>query len=51
MLRKRAFLNRGKQFPQLIVGNVSGAMQAVLFPVFAQEQDNRERLKALYAGL
>lgn len=44
---KTGFFNRGKQFPQLIVGNVSGAMQAVLFPVFAQEQDNRERLKAI----
>lgn len=39
--------NRGKQFPELLMNNVNGSIQSVMLPVFASEQENRERLKAM----
>jgi len=39
------FYNRGRQFPELIVGNVNGSIQAVLFPSLSLHQDNREKVK------
>ena len=42
-----AYYNKAKQFPNLIVSNVSSAIDSVLLPVMAKEQDNRERIKAM----
>ncbi len=39
--------NRGKQFPELLMNNVNGSIQSVMLPVFASEQENRDRLKAM----
>jgi O-antigen/teichoic acid export membrane protein len=39
------FYNRGKQFPELIVTNIDGSIQSVMFPAFASQQDNRQRVK------
>lgn len=36
--------NRGEQFPKLIAGNLSAAMQAVLLPVFSASQDDRNQV-------
>lgn len=41
------FLNRAEQLPGLIVNNIDGSIQSVLFPVYSSEQENREVLKAL----
>jgi len=39
------FYNRGKQFPALIVTNINGSIQSVMFPALASQQDNRQRVK------
>lgn len=39
------FFNRGQQFPSLIVSNIDGSIQSVMFPVLASQQDNRPRVK------
>lgn len=39
------FYNRGKQFPSLIVTNINGSIQSVIFPVLAAQQDNKQRVK------
>ncbi len=39
------FFNRGKQFPALIVTNINGSIQSVMFPVLSSQQDNRPRVK------
>lgn len=39
------FYNRGKQFPSVIVSNIDGSIQSVMFPVFASQQENRSRVK------
>lgn len=39
------FYNRGEQFPKLIVSNINGSIQSVLFPVLSSEQDNRPMIK------
>jgi teichuronic acid exporter len=39
------FYNRGQLFPSLIVSNVDGSIQSVMFPVLASQQDNRRRVK------
>ncbi len=39
------FFDRGRQFPELIVANIDGAIQAVMFPVFASQQTETEILK------
>lgn len=39
------FYNRGEQFPALLITNIDGSIQSVLFPVLASEQDNRSRVK------
>ena len=39
------FYNRGKQFPELIITNIDGSIQSVMFPAFASQQDNRKRVK------
>jgi Membrane protein involved in the export of O-antigen and teichoic acid len=39
------FYNRGDQFPQVIVSNINGSIQTVMFPALAKEQDNMQRVK------
>lgn len=39
--------NKGNQFPSLIVDNINGPIQGVLLPALSEEQDNKERLKAM----
>ncbi|WP_330111439.1 lipopolysaccharide biosynthesis protein [Cetobacterium somerae] len=41
------FYNRGNQFPQLIVSNFNGSIQAVMFPALSAEQDNKKRVKEI----
>ncbi|WKY46928.1 lipopolysaccharide biosynthesis protein [Eubacteriaceae bacterium ES3] len=41
------YFNRGQQFPQLVVKNVNGSIQSVMFPAMASQQENRERLKGM----
>lgn len=39
------FYDRGKQFPSLIISNIDGSIQSVMFPILSGEQDNRPRVK------
>ncbi|WP_303871776.1 lipopolysaccharide biosynthesis protein [Acetobacterium wieringae] len=41
------YFNRGQQFPSLIVSNINGSIQSVLFPALALKQDNRQRVKEM----
>lgn len=41
------YYNRGYQIPNVLVSNLNGSIQGVLFPAFAEYQDNRPRLKQL----
>lgn len=41
------YYNRGYQIPSVLVNNINGSIQGVLFPAFAEYQDNRSRLKQL----
>lgn len=41
------FYDRGKAIPELIIVNVNGSIQSVLFPAFAFYQDDRERIKSM----
>ncbi len=41
------YYNRGKQFPQLIINSVNGAVQSVMLPAMSQKQDDKEQVKAL----
>ncbi len=41
------FYNRGEQFPKLLVSNIDGSIQSVMFPVLASQQDNRSTVKAM----
>lgn len=42
-----AYYNRGETFPNLIVGNINGSIQAVIFPVLASVQSDRKKVKEL----
>lgn len=42
-----AYYNRGETFPNLIVGNLNGSIQAVIFPALASIQHDKERVKEL----
>lgn len=44
---KMSFYNRGKQFPNLLVHSINGAIQAVLLPVMSRAQDNKDNLKQI----
>lgn len=44
-LETLGYYNRGNQFPELIVENVNGAVQAVLFPAFSKQQGNLPDIK------
>lgn len=41
------FYNRGEQFPSLIVNNINGSIQAVMFPTLSSHQDDRNRVKEM----
>ena len=41
------FYNRGKQFPQFIINAINGAVQSVMLPAMASQQDETAKVKAL----
>lgn len=41
------YYNRGQQFPQLIISNINGTIQSVMFPALAAQQDYTERVKSM----
>lgn len=41
------YFDRGKQFPALIIENINASIQAVLFPVLSEEQDNIQNVKSM----
>ena len=41
------YYNRGKQFPQFFIQAIAGAVQSVMLPAMAAEQDDRTRVKAM----
>ncbi|WP_026394799.1 lipopolysaccharide biosynthesis protein [Acetobacterium malicum] len=41
------YFNRGQQFPSLIVSNINGSIQSVMFPALALKQDNLHRVKEM----
>ena len=42
-----AFYNKGNEFPKLAINSINTSIDSVLLPTMAQEQDNRERVKAI----
>lgn len=42
-----AFYNQGRQFPNVIVNNINASIDSVLLPTLSNEQDNKERVKAM----
>ncbi|WP_404427737.1 lipopolysaccharide biosynthesis protein [Ureibacillus chungkukjangi] len=45
------FYNRGMQFPNIIVDNINGSIQNVMFPALSAEQDNKVKLKEMVRRL
>ncbi|MFJ7735128.1 lipopolysaccharide biosynthesis protein [Lysinibacillus sp. NPDC097287] len=41
------FYNRGEQFPSVIIGNINGSIQSVIFPALSSQQDNTQRIKEM----
>ncbi len=41
------YYNRGKQFPQFIIGAINGAVQSVLLPTMSSKQDDKAQVKKL----
>lgn len=41
------FYNRGEQFPSIIVSNIDGSIQSVMFPTLSSHQDNKFRVKEI----
>jgi len=41
------FYNRGKTFPSLMVTNINGSIQSVIFPALSLHQDDRQRVKSM----
>ena len=41
------FYNRGKQFPQFVINSINSAVQSVMLPALASEQDDRARMKTM----
>ncbi len=39
--------NRGKQFPMLIIQNINSAIDSVMYPVLAEAQDEKEKVKSI----
>ncbi len=42
-----AYYDKGRQFPNLIVTNINTSIDSVLLPAMSDEQDNKERVKAM----
>lgn len=42
-----AFYTKGELFPKAVVGNINNAIDSVLLPTMASEQDNKERVKQM----
>lgn len=40
-----AYYNQGEKFPKLVVGNINAAIDNVLLPTLASEQDDKRRVK------
>lgn len=40
-----AYFNQGRQFPNAIATNINNAMDSVLFTIYSNEQDNKEKIK------
>ncbi len=41
------FYDRGQQIPKVIVSNIDGAIQSVMLPALASQQDDKKRVKAM----
>ena len=41
------YYNRGRQFPELLMNAINGAIQSVMLPALSREQDDRARMKAM----
>lgn len=41
------YFSRGQQFPGLVVINVNGSIQSVMFPALSAQQDNKLRIKTM----
>lgn len=39
-----ALYTKGKQFPLIVIDNLDGSIQSVMFPVYAKNQDNKDKL-------
>ncbi len=42
-----AFYNKGKQFPNQVVSNINASIDSILLPTMAQEQENKNTVKAM----
>lgn len=42
-----AFFDKGKQLPALAMENINSSIQTILFPVFSESQDDRNRVKQM----
>ena len=40
-----AFFDRGKQFPLVLIDNIDGSIQSVMFPAYSKLQDNPDELR------
>lgn len=41
------YYNRGKQFPDVIVNNINGAIQSVMLPALSERQDDKVSMKSM----
>lgn len=41
------YYNRARQFPQLLITNINGAIQSVMLPVLSNYQEDKKQLKAV----
>lgn len=41
------FFNRGRMFPQVVVGNIDGSIQSIMLPALSQVQDDPHRIKEM----
>ena len=42
------FCNKGESFPKLVITNIDSSIQAVMFPVFSEFQNDKEKLKQTF---
>lgn len=42
-----AYYDKGRRIPNLVIENIQSAVQSVLFPVFAQQQDDKNQMKRI----